>query len=271
MPESRSLWITRHLSSTQAARLRETGWSFVSDTDISLDMAGYSASSPAHGPDVGVDRSGLKWPPAFSRVVHAILSMSAGERLVQTELAHVAGVSQPYVSGVLKNLVSSSLLTDRLRSPETDTWLNLTRIWAQARAWRPITTYWTGTVDLVQGLRLARVALRQPWAVSGDIAADAIAPWRRPEQLVILARGGTLASTPLVQVTSGEPAQVILHATTDKIALPEDAPALPWRSEQLAVAQPLQVWWDLLQSPGVDAPEAAEHLIGALAKQRATR
>lgn len=270
-PGPRSLWITRRLSSTQASRLREAGWFFVSDEEVWLDVAGYSASSPSHESNTGSGPTYPDWPSAFSRVVHAILATPVGARLVQTGLAGVAGVSQPYVSGVLTKLVANGLLDDRLHAPAADTWLNLAQAWAQARVWMPITTYWTGVADLADALRAVRAVLPQPWVVSGDVGADILAPWRRPEQLVVLARGGTLAGTSLVQVTSEEPAQVVLQATADKVALPENAPMLSWRSQQVAVAQPLQVWWDVLRSPGTDAPEAAAHLLDTVTRHRAIR
>lgn len=270
-PGPRSLWITRRLSSTQAVRLREAGWFFVSDEGIWLTVAGYSSDSRSDESNTGSGPTHPDWSPAFSRVVHAILAMPVEARLVQTGLARVAGVSQPHVSGVLTKLVASGLLDDRSHAPAADTWLALAQAWARARTWMPITTYWTGVTDLAEALCVVRAVLPQPWVVSGDVGADILAPWRRPEQLVVLARGGTLAETPLVQVTSEEPAQVVLHATTDQVALPEDATALSWRSQQLAVAQPLQVWWDVLRSPGTDAPEAAAHLIDTLTRQRAIR
>jgi hypothetical protein len=108
--------------------------------------------------------------------------------------------------------------------------------------------------------------------LSGEVAADALAPWQRPRRVQIYARAGTsLADAGFVPVPDEASATLC-------VTVPED-PGL-WLPEQWLVgvggrraqiADPLQVLWDVAAAAGPAATEAVTHLRQALATTLADR
>lgn len=96
--------------------------------------------------------------------------------------------------------------------------------------------------------------------VSGDAAADLLAPWRMPRRTVAYAREGFDPSS------LGFTAALSSEATLELI-VPTDATiwstARAWRADRGATAEivdPLIAAWDVLRSGGPDAEDAARHL-----------
>jgi MarR family len=215
-------------------------------------------------------------------VVRAIL---LGGFLTQREMARAAGVSQPRVSQVLKDLTERQLVERGPSGVNPDApaallWqvvdpIGLISHWLDRYPGPDgVTTFWYGlgtpsaqagaAQALLDAEGDARGAADQRCLVSGDVAADLLAPWARPRRAVVYARQGAdlsqLGLTP-------SPAE---HATL-ALSVPEDPGvwAYPTSASRSAgahdvgnrLADPLQVAWDLRQSPGPDAEQAAERLI----------
>jgi hypothetical protein len=96
--------------------------------------------------------------------------------------------------------------------------------------------------------------------LSGDVAADLIAPWRHPERLVVYARTGidptTVGLVPAAQEDS-----------TLEFVVPEDPGVWPAPSTDptrdgalLPLANPLQILWDVGRASGPDTDEAVARL-----------
>ena len=213
-----------------------------------------------------------------------------GNAWTQANLVEVCQVTQPRVSQVLKELHAAGLVA-RMGSPdrqEPARWIavNVTHLIDHWLSTYPgpggaAPTYWYGLDNIVDQAmavhaHLDRAALSSSTqavtpVVSGDAAADFIAPYRRSQLAVIYSRSGVDLSPLGLTPASRE------HATL-KLVVPMDASVWPHpvddRSRELApnapfaLADPLQVAWDLLESDGHDADQAAAAVKSALVALR---
>jgi hypothetical protein len=173
----------------------------------------------------------------------------------QVALAEAAGVSQPRVSQVLAPLVEQGLVARSATGWAVRDFDGLVAHWLDTYPGPGgITTYWHGLdpprrqVEAV--LRSKRLGIGP--VVSGDVAADLLAPWRNPSRAVVYARGGADLSKAGLTAAGHEEATLelivprdpgILSANTGDAALP--------------LADPLQILWDVRRLPGSDREEAA--------------
>ncbi|GAB3868005.1 hypothetical protein GCM10027610_123950 [Dactylosporangium cerinum] len=122
---------------------------------------------------------------------------------------------------------------------------------------RGLTTYWAATGDLAAQLeRIEQVA--RP-AVSGDLAADLYAPWRRPGRVVAyVVDQPALEEHGFATVRSAD--------ATVELCTPRDPTVLTMSREWPSTrgprryADPLIAAWDLRRSPGGDVDEAVDQL-----------
>ena len=117
-----------------------------------------------------------------------------------------------------------------------------------------ITTWWAGEADLARAWDMVAACI-PGHLVSGDVAADAIAPTRRPRQLVIHAPEGSLSTSELIPVLSPTDATVVLHVHGDPVAQRAVVAAM-WRGRSMCAADDLQIAWDLKSGIGEDATVA---------------
>lgn len=190
----------------------------------------------------------------------------------QVELARAAGVTQPLVSQTLTRLRTQGLV-ERVTTSSGPRWRVVDRR-ALVNWWLNtypgpggITTYWFGLAAPVEQARTAIDQLQAtgPVAVSGDVAADLIAPWRRPLRAVVYAAAGD-GHAPLDLSLAGLTPSGADEATLELI-VPGDRsvfanPVLP--EPQLPLADGLQVAWDLRRAAGTDADQALAALLGRL-------
>ena len=194
----------------------------------------------------------------MSRVAHAILSIANQTPPTQTALAQLAGVTQARVSTIVRDLARAGLVGTERGRPLVTNRDHLVAEWLKRRRFDPIVTYWSTTNDLATALDTAIKRLPGPVIVSGDVAADAVAPHRRPAQLLVLTHAGSLAGPGMLPVLSADEANVVLGVTDDPVvaAAAHDA---EWRGRTFLAADPLQVRWDLAAAAGTDAAQAADH------------
>lgn len=208
--------------------------------------------------------------------------LAEGAAGTQTQLAELAGVTQARVSQVLKELTRAGLAgpSDRRRGTyaATDPHRMLQHWLAGYPGPGGISTYWYGLEDPTQQARAVIALLHEqastaesgppgPAAVvSGDVAADQIAPWRRPQRAVVYARrGADLADIGLTP--SGEEATLELTVPQDPgvWSTPASHQMATWLGPPgLPLADPLQILWDVRRAPGTDRDQAADHLLAVL-------
>ncbi|GAA4759194.1 hypothetical protein GCM10023328_48140 [Modestobacter marinus] len=228
-----------------------------------VTIGGVQESAGADGAPV---RRGRR-PWGTLSVVRALL---AGGAASQATLATHAQVTQGRVSQALAPLVEANLVrrtpVDGRSRWQMANWDALTDWWLDNYPGPGgLRTYWYGLADVTQQAR-DLVALMDrydvPIAVSGDVAADVLAPWRRPGRAMIYADpAGHHAPENLAAagLTPSGPEEATLE-----LVVPADRGVWPPSGDEpgagLPLADGLQVLWDLRRSPGSDTDQAVAAL-----------
>ncbi|MDH2415288.1 hypothetical protein [Nocardioides sp. CER19] len=269
-PTADSLLISPRLSPAARARLTDLGWSWATDTGhLHLDFAGLivdhdpDARSTPHDPRPvaqGVGRHAL---------LRRLLEAPADRRLRQSDLAALTGLHQSRVSRLLAHLRADGVASGGYGSWQlTDPSIGTLTDWLDTYPGPGgIATHWSGLEPVWQSTLAALRVLPADAVISGAVAADVLAPWRRPDRAVIYAsRGVDLTGAGLVPVGAPADAQVTVCVPRDQTVWPSarllhTAPG----GQMVAIADPLQVLWDARQSPGPDVDEATDRLLRRVA------
>ncbi|MDR1513438.1 MAG: winged helix-turn-helix domain-containing protein [Propionibacteriaceae bacterium] len=208
-------------------------------------------------------------PPSWALFTVA-RRLLAGPALSGSALAQASGVSQSRCSRVLARLVDGGLARrDRDGYRPTD-WRQLLEWWLENYPGDAgALSYWASVKDVATQVRDAQAALGDhECAVSGDPAADILAPWRVPTFAVVYAkRGAPLGDHGFVPVGGREEATLALCAPVDPgVWLPT-----AWTVRGLPLADPLQIVHDVADGPEPDRREAADRLVEALAGPHKSR
>jgi hypothetical protein len=176
----------------------------------------------------------------------------------QTDLAAECGVSQVTISNSLRALgttVAREMGGWRAPRPET--------LWDQFLAEYPgpqgISSYWLGLEPIVHQAQTVRDAAAElDVLVSGDPAADLLAPWRVARRAVVYARTGLDLARLGFSETTRE------NATLEYV-VPADptiwSTAQTWTSTVSGwTADPVLVAWDVQRTGGPDAADAVERI-----------
>ena len=264
-PEQNALLIAPALSEAAAQRARSRGWSAIPDEGPAWLLF--------HGQEFKLKRSdmatrsqhqsrrGRRGWGIFS-VLRALLALEGAAR--QSDLVEFAKVSQPRISQALRVLATLELVE---RGPSG---------WAVADKVKAITwwvdhypgpgglvSHWYGLDPVLeQAFRVHELlaAKGSRPAVSGDVAADLVAPWRTPGHALLYAESG--ADLAGVGLTSASPQDATLT-----LVLPADHAVWPISHTPRTVELPgfgnvtrtdaLQVLYDLNHASGPDAHDAA--------------
>lgn len=186
----------------------------------------------------------------------------AGPPATQVVLAERVQASQSRVSRALSRLADLDLVERGASGWEPVGWDSLCDWWMEIYPGPGgIQSYWYSLESPRDQVRKALALLGNDAVVSGDVAADAIAPWRRPAGAVIYVRAGvSLEAAGLVPVASAAEATLTVSAPEDtSVWLPR-----AWRGVDVPVADPLQIVYDVARGSGTDRDEAAHHLREAL-------
>lgn len=230
-------------------------------TGMLFDRAGRSFRIDAWTP-------GAEPAPATPRVprgrapwgeIAAVIALLSQPRVsTQSELAARLGLTQGRISQIMS-------ARSFVRQSPAGGWqiddAGAAATWLRSAYRQPrVQATWLSLDDPVPAARQIAAALDRrstPYAVAGQVAADAIAPWARPTRTVIWAP--TL-------VDLGELGCVPAPAATASIAVavPEDpyAIAAASRRSDILVADPWRTWLSMTASDEVDA---AEHLFDKIA------
>jgi hypothetical protein len=200
-------------------------------------------------------------PWGWLTIVRRLLELPSA---TQQELAIWAEVSQPRVSQALTDLARREVVERTTSGWVARDFDRLLRLWLD-RYPGPggISTYWYGLESphdqaeaAVRVLSRRRRSRAEALAVvSGDVAADLIAPWRSPLRAVVYARSGADLSAAGLAPAGHEEA-------TLELVVPRDLGVWPMRprADVLPLADEIQILWDLRRSPGPDSVEAADML-----------
>ena len=182
-----------------------------------------------------------------------------GNASTQDALAGRAGVSQARTSQVLHALERWVERTDRGWTA-TDT-AGLTQWLAEQPPGRTATT-WLGLDDpapTATGVAHWLTAQDVSFALSGDVAADLLAPWARPIRALVYV-DQALDLTPLGLTPAPPVAATLELVVPDDPYILRDARPLP---SDLVIAHPWRVWTDTVARGNTDAADALRtHLLG---------
>ncbi len=264
-----SLLVTPRATSATARAACRMGWSVVTDAGlISLQLGAtrLERTVPPVARPAPARRGPVPW--ATFTLVRRLLAIAP---VTQRELAEAVGVGQPRVSRILGALREAGLVEQTAEGWRSADWEGLAHWWlANYRGPAGVTSYWYSLDDVAtQTARALQVLAGVPGSapvVSGDAAADLLAPWRRPEYLSVYVKAATsLAAAGFVAVGSPAEATLTLCAAKDPgVWLPQ-----PWVIADVPLADPLQVAHDLTSSPAVDSDEAVSQLWQALRTRHA--
>lgn len=182
----------------------------------------------------------------------------------QTLIAREAHVSQPRVSQVLKTLHELGFGADADQHDPTE----LLELWlTHYPGPGGVSTRWYGRDPIGQVATAAyehAVAVDAAPLLSGEIAADLIAPYARPTSAVLYADDHIdLSAIGLIRTPDPETAMLELIVPDDPTVRPQSN-RLPTEAtlsgHQVHLADQLQILWDVARSTGIDAPQQTEHL-----------
>lgn len=176
----------------------------------------------------------------------------------QTDLAAECGVSQVTISNGLRALDTAVVRDEggwRAARPET--------LWDRFLAEYPgpqgISSYWLSLDAIVRQAQTVRDAGAEvDVLVSGDPAADLLAPWRVARRAVVYARTGLDLARIGFSETTRENATLEYVVPADPTIWPT---ARAWTSTASGLtADPVLVAWDVQRTGGPDAADAVERI-----------
>lgn len=277
LTEGPGLLVVPRVTTAARAAARRRRWGVVT-LDGVVDLRGLNI------PLTVGDQSATQARPHGRRGPRPYASMAVLRRLAaapgyvtQWRLAQLADVSQPQAHRAIKPLVDRGFVHSGANGLKVSQRVKLIEHWLSTYPGPGGSeTYWVG-LDPAPAQAFAVLQLPSPkqgpgeaegpaprTALSGDVAADLLAPWRQPARaLVYASRPPRLDGGSLVPSASAQDATLQMVSPSDPgVWLPH-----PWPGLDVPVADPLQILWDLRRAPGPDADEAADHLCEALLGQ----
>ncbi|MER5453797.1 helix-turn-helix domain-containing protein [Micromonospora sp. NPDC002389] len=189
--------------------------------------------------------------------------------VTQQELAAIVGISQPRVSQALASLAGRDLVHRTSRGWIVRDVDEAIRWWLSTYPGPGgISTHWFGLEPVVEQARtvveaFAATADATHVVVSGDVAADIIAPWHAPTRAILYAHTGLeLAAAGFVPAGEEE--------ATLELIVPRDPGLWPPSGKTppgIPLVDPLQILWDVKRSPGPDSDEAAQRVWDVLRRE----
>lgn len=263
-PERHALLVAHSVTGEALDRAWAAGWSVVTDEGTGQLQLGprtvrLDSADSTQGPKRPPGRPGRS---VFS-VVRALFALEDGAR--QDEIAEFAHVGQAAVSKALTRLSERDLVDRRKHGWQlTDRAAAISWWLAHYPGPGGIETYWFGVDPINEQAYRAYEALGQERAnpvVSGDVAADLVAPWRTPRRATLYAERGTDLSA--IGLTPSD-----APASTLTLVLPGDPGVWPISKSPVLIemrghgdvarANAFQVLYDLSRSLGPDAGEALD-------------
>jgi hypothetical protein len=260
-PSRTSLLVAPRATRTAIAAAERQHWSVVTDAGaVAIRFPGNrwvrrDAASAHPPPAAGQSRGPAPW--GLLTVVRRLLERAP---LTQVELARQSELGQSRVSQLLKPLAEQRLVRRSSRGWAPEDWDRLCDWWlGRYRGPEGVTTCWYSLDDVpAQAAKAVQVlASTGRVAVSGDAAADLIAPWRRPVQAVVYAERASDLSGAGWTATDASAATLLLVNPKDPGVWPAERLAGEYGNTPLPLADPVQVLWDLAHASGPDAGEAA--------------
>lgn len=256
-----AMLVAPYVSVGQGRALTEEGWSWA-DEQGNLDLRGDSlrirqrvSTSPPPKTTRGLPGGSGSW------AIMRLLIRGAPHPLRPTELAELAGLSQPRVSQVFGRLEDEGLMTRGDKSWQVDREALFEALEAEYEGFEGREKYYY-TLDppLDVALRIPTAA-RGPYRISADVAADLLVPWRNPSKLIVyVSEWHGPKQLELVEVERGEAANLVVREPSEDSTLRIEGEDLDFEGHSLSLVHPTQMYFDLLELGGGDREEHASRL-----------
>ncbi|GAA3218361.1 hypothetical protein ACFP63_08505 [Oerskovia jenensis] len=230
------------------------------------------------GHDFALTSDPAPTPPARPRPARTAWTRWTIERylLLATEpsrqqlIAHTVGTTQQSVSNAVRHL--AGFVNETREGFAATNRAELLQHWYRDYAGPGgVELGWYSLDPVVRQVTTAREAadlLQVPALVSGDVAADLMAPWKLPARGRMYLAGPVdlendgFVPAPLQEATlvTCVPADPSLWRLTHLCTTAPEPPSMP-------LADPAIVYWDLKRSGELDSDEAAEHLASLILKR----
>lgn len=266
------LVVADRMSEEAVDRLRRGRYSWLSRRPLSSGLRGeLRTAQEVHAlhdmghPDASPGLAGRGRPGrGAGQLVQALFYL--GEA-TQKDLVEATGLSQARISQLLRELHGSGVVSSGSR-PVRWTVVDpdrLMSVWLDRYAPEErITSYWYGLDGLQEQARTTLAALAGHGLVSGDLAADMLAPWALPQRVLIYTPEGRDLSGAGFVPSPKDGASLELVTTRDPVVTPSASAqafiAAAGNPTALPLADPLVVLWDLTRSDDLDADQAAQQL-----------
>lgn len=250
-PRAGRLLVCDYMPERVAARLEDAGWSWADDAgNHSVTGPGLRLRQRLRGEaPARPTRRLLPQGEGGLRVVRHLAGHDGDVR--PSALAARLGLPRPRVAQILARLQDAGLAEPRARgvwhaerASLVDTFLS------DYRGPGGTVTYWY-TLDEPMTAAQALATTAPEVVVSGDVASDLLAPWRRPTHLIVY-HPGRFTPPGMVEATGRAGANVEVRSPADLTVFPTD----PLQAAGLALADPLQILWDEQALGGDDRDEA---------------
>lgn len=263
-PERHALLVAHNITSEALERAWAAGWSVMTDEGTGqLRLAQRTLRlDSADSTQVPRRPAGRPGRSVFS-VVRTLFALEDGA--TQDEIAKFAHVGQAAVSKALNRLADRGLVARGEHGWEVTDRAGAVSWWlGHYPGPGGIETHWFGVDPINEQAYRAYVALGREQAnpvVSGDVAADLVAPWRTPRRATLYAqRGADLSAIGLTPSDASVSTLTLVLADDPGVWPISKAPVLiEMRGHgDVARANAFQVLYDLSRSPGPDAGEALQ-------------
>jgi hypothetical protein len=253
-----ALLVAPRLTAATEAKLMALGWSWATDAgQVRVRFGDQVVTSSVPGEPVH------PMPEIRGTTAFLALRLLLQSPMRQSTLAAAMKVSQPRASQVLTGLAENDLVTRDSGVWQVPDWDLALSAWL---AWYPgpggTATWWSALDRDSWALTLAALdTLPAGAVVSGDVGADLIAPWRRPVHAVIYtSEWHDLGRAGLVQASAPGSGTIAVRVPDDRGVWPRKPVTRTFRGHRIAVADAVQVLWDVYRADDTDSTEAAQHL-----------
>lgn len=264
LESGRPLLVVPFVSEPLAARLDDAGWSWAdAEGNFDLRARGLLLRQRIKRTPPKPKRHTLPQGSGALGLIRALIRFGphAAEHASATGLAHQAKVSQPRASQVLGQLHDLGLV----ERTDNGKWIPnreqlLDRFIAEYRGPGGSQRYCYTLDPLIEvaGRASALGSDDQPIVVSADVGADIVAPWRRPDVLILYTESDLQASDlQAVDATGRHDANVIIRAPADLSVFRDTQLTSGDLGPEIRIVDEAQLIWDLQDLGGADRLEQA--------------
>jgi hypothetical protein len=254
------------ISESLGTMLTDIGWSWADDQgNFDLRAPGLVLRQRRSNLPPVARRMTLPKGSGSLAIIRSLVRSGAGDPVPRiTELAHMAEVSQPRASQVLRQLHDLGLVEGAGRGrwePRREELVD--RFLAEYQGPGGSESYFYSLDPPVEtAVRAAGPGgPDQPIVASADVGPDLIAPWRQPSVVILYVR--RVIDPPALGLVSAQglhDANVILRMPADQSVFPSPPLVAQVKGRDVLLADPLQQIWDLEALGGSDRVEAAGRL-----------